>query len=139
MPSSQAPFHSSPSPITILRLPSTSLATYPRLDELVALLNNAFVTSWHTIPGLVGDDATRYEASEQFVEEMGATGVTWVAFDEGGKMVATAGYRPWDIMWKTLERLKVQQRVSGENVKEKEVVSPNFYWFLNSFILVLGI
>ena len=113
--------------VTILRLPTTTLATYPRLHELVALLNLAFTTSWHSIPGLVGDDAKRYDTDEEFVNDMGKEGATWLAFDgdeNGGKLIATAGYKPWDTHWKTLERVKTlrENDAAGAGL-EDEVVS----------------
>ena len=117
--------------VEIVRLPSTSLSTYPRLDELVALINNAFVTSWRTIPGLVGDEYTRYEASAHFVEDMGATGFTWIAFDERGRMVATAGYKPWDVTWKTMERMKAEKKVGQAELKAGDIVCVYSYFFLS--------
>ena len=95
--------------IHILRIPSASLAQYPRIDELVALVNNAFVTAWNTVDGLVGPEAIRFQFSAQFAQEMGDDGVTWVAFEgseEEGRIVGTAGYKKWEKQWKVLERME---------------------------------
>ena len=117
--------------VQTIRLPSTSLATYDKLPELVALINKAFVTSWATIPGIVGPDATRYQSDQQFVDEMGVGGVTFVAFNDRGEMVATAGYKPWITAWKIAERMKAWKG-SGEGV-EKEAVSR-----LSSLVCLIG-
>lgn len=111
-----------PPDITIVRLPSTALTTYPRLHDIVALLNLAFTTSWHSIPGYVGEDVQRYDTDEQYVDEMGEHGATWLAFDAEDRLIATAGYKPWDTHWKTTERIKVQRGATEGEVK-KEVVS----------------
>ena len=101
-----------------LRIPFTELATHPRLEELVALINLAFVTSWHTIDGLVGDDRQRYDTSEDMVKEMGLVGAFYIILDVNDKMVAAAGYKPWNEVWKTQERL-VKANGSALDVQSK--------------------
>ena len=59
------------------------------------------------------------------MDDMGEYGAFWIAFDAEDRLIATAGYKPWDTHWKTLERIKTRKN-DGERDEAKvkdEVVS----------------
>lgn len=84
----------------IIRLTSSELPSYIHLHQLVALINNAFVTSWASIPGLAGADRTRYESVPDFLQDMGGEVVTFVTVADDSSPIATGGYKPWTQAWK---------------------------------------
>ena len=102
------PFDSQSGVKSVVRIPSSELSHHPQLRELTVLINHAFVTSWATIPGLIGADRKRYESPEEFASDMGSQGATYVALGDNGEIVATAGYKPWNQEWKALEMLKAE-------------------------------
>jgi len=89
-----------------IRLTSVELASYPQLSQLTALINKSFVTSWHTIPCLVGPDEVRYQTQQDFVEDMGKDSITFVTLSGKAEPIATAGYKKWEAVWKTGKRLR---------------------------------
>ena len=105
---------------SLIRIPSAQLAESPYLSETTALLNSAFMASWASIPGLVGPDRKRYEDEDAFVHDMGTEGAILIALGHDGRVIASAGYKPWDAFWKTFEKLKVQTG-SKQEATEKTI------------------
>lgn len=90
---------------TTIRLAAKDLSSFPKLPELVALLNKAFVTSWETIPGLVGPGSVRYENAQIFLGDMLPHAVLYITLNDDSFPVAMAGYKPWETEWKQTARM----------------------------------
>lgn len=96
-----------------IRLTAKDTISYPPLPQLVALLNKAFVTSWATIPGLVGPDQVRYENSQIFLDDMLPDAILFVTLTDDSFPVALAAYKPWEPEWKQTARMVESEEASS--------------------------
>ncbi|KAI4256027.1 MAG: hypothetical protein LQ352_002298 [Teloschistes flavicans] len=92
------------------RIPTSNLANTPFLNTLVDFANNAFADRMQNHREM-GFEGKRFEQPEDFLEEMGPDGVTFIQYTIGsqgtegsGQIVATAGCKPFNITSKLSER-----------------------------------
>ncbi|KAL8692110.1 MAG: hypothetical protein Q9218_002806 [Villophora microphyllina] len=94
------------------RIPTPNLANKPLLDALVDFANNAFADRMHNYPEM-GFEGKRFEQAQDFLEEMGPNGVTFIQYAPeshemkgSGQIIATAGCKPFNIANKLHERVE---------------------------------
>ncbi|KAL8630168.1 hypothetical protein Q9189_004089 [Teloschistes chrysophthalmus] len=94
------------------RIPTSNLADKPLLNTLVDFANNAFDDRMQNYPEM-GFEGKRFEKAEDFLEEMGPDGVTFIQYAAGshetegsGQIVATAGCKPFKNTNKLTERVE---------------------------------
>ncbi|KAI4132989.1 MAG: hypothetical protein LQ338_000457 [Usnochroma carphineum] len=101
----------------IERILSKGLSNTSKLKSLWAFVNDAFLDNMRQYPQLGFQEAKRYEQPEDFIEEMGPNGVTFIQYasesresDGSAKIIATAGCKPWNKASKLDERVQRMRR-----------------------------
>lgn len=100
--------------VKIERIPSKELAKTSKLNLLWEFTNDAFADAARQHPELGFEEGKRFEQPEDFIEEMGPGGVTFIQYGPdsqqgpGGsaKIIATAGCKPWSNAYKLDQRVK---------------------------------
>lgn len=97
----------------IERIPTKDLANTAKLKSLWAFANDAFKDSTRKFPEMGFEEGKRFEQPDDFIEEMGPDGVTFIQYDLESKepdgsarIMATAGYKPWNPAFKLDDRVK---------------------------------
>ncbi|KAL8831157.1 MAG: hypothetical protein Q9170_005417 [Blastenia crenularia] len=111
--------------VDIDRIPSKELAKTSTLTSLWQFANIAFDGSSRKHPELGFEEGLRFERPEDFIEEMGPRGVTFIQYapnsesqpGEKPRIIATAGCKPFQIALKLEERVKRmrEEREAREN------------------------
>ncbi|KAL8713042.1 MAG: hypothetical protein Q9220_002902 [cf. Caloplaca sp. 1 TL-2023] len=106
------------------RFRSEDLNDTAQLTSLWKFANGTFMDSVRKHPELGFSEGKRFEQPQDFIEEMGPNGVTFVQYSldpmetEGGaRMIATAGCKPWTNKYKFDERVSQMRR--EREVREK--------------------
>ncbi|KAL8740442.1 MAG: hypothetical protein Q9190_006859 [Brigantiaea leucoxantha] len=96
----------------IERILTAELAETHKLTLLWDFANYVFDDSAKKYPELGFSEGKRFERPEDFLEEMGPKGVTFIQYASGShdpasepRIIATAGCKPWNNEWKLRERV----------------------------------
>ncbi|KAL8733409.1 MAG: hypothetical protein Q9181_003594 [Wetmoreana brouardii] len=95
------------------RIPSKDLAKTSKIQPLWEFANYVFDDRMQKYPELGFDGGSRFEQPQDFEEDMGPSGVTFIQYasaspqpDGSGRIIATAGCKPWSSALKLDERVK---------------------------------
>ncbi|KAL8701626.1 MAG: hypothetical protein Q9201_004811 [Fulgogasparrea decipioides] len=124
--------------VHVERIPSKDLAKTSKLQPLWEFANYAFDDNMAKYPELGFTEGKRFEQPQDFEEEMGPTGVTFIQYasispqPEGSdRIIATAGCKPWSsvlMLDERVERMRKEREAREKSTPKGQELSANSFY-----------